>query len=642
MITKNKFNLIGFFFIVIFILPITFYGIIDLEEYKLGYANLKIYYNFPLSFLIDYIDFYGPGVKLPIGHFPVYHPTNILIFNTQLHFFFYYFINILIQFIFFKKIFLKIFGKENFIIFFVIFSISNFNYSYSDDWPAANFSFTIFFPTFYYWLKFLQKKDNLSFYKFVFFISFGFLNGHLGHLSMHYIFLLIFTIFNSNFFFLKQGRFYFGLLLCLVICSPVLFYLFSEFFIFDSNLPPTTQPNYSLKQFLFSPLSPYLDIGWPHNRRAFYGIFVLVAVLMCIKNIKNFNNSKKIFHLDKIFLIFVLLSLTSFSKYFYVISGIWNFRDIYNIISLLLIFYFFIEKKTIFNLLVSIQIFFLAVFIIFNFNYLDKNKSNFIVNQKVEPKIFGVHEDFNYGLYKTYFSPKVYSLLRNGFKNDGIYAVTDLFVDNYSPFNGWFKNYSVDDFQTPETKMHGRIDGNYDDLNNVNFLKNFLVGEIVFFESEIPKINIEKFKIIKKIKWRDETIIFARIKGNGFPILKNEHFDYSNCKKNQKKIKCLIEKNTFQENITIKKISLNNIQFQNNTSKEVNIIFPFSDINNWNSKTSVLKKDFNFKRIGILKLKKNEISNFIYIDKLRVFLKVFSLLVLLLLIFYIIKKHEKI
>ena len=53
----------------IFILPIVLYGINDLEEYQLGYFTLKTYINFPLSFLYEYVDFYGPGVKLPIGHF---------------------------------------------------------------------------------------------------------------------------------------------------------------------------------------------------------------------------------------------------------------------------------------------------------------------------------------------------------------------------------------------------------------------------------------------------------------------------------------------------------------------------------------------------------------------------------------------
>ena len=634
------FALIG---INIFILPIVLYGIKDLEEYQLGYFTLKTYINFPLSFLYEYVDFYGPGVKLPIGHFPILHPSNIFLFNTKLHFFFYYFITLTVQFIFFKKIFKLIFKKNHYIIFFIIFSISYFNYSYSDDWSGAHFNFTIFFPCFYYLLKFSQKKNDLSFYKFIFFMSFGFLNGHLGHLSMQYIFFLFFVVFNNHFFFLKEKRFYIGSVIFLVICLPTIYHLFNEFFFFASDLPSTTQPNYTIEQFLLSLFSPFINNDWPYNRGPYFGIFVLIAMVLSLKNILNHNLSKKIYFLDRIFLLFVFFSLTSFSKYFYIISGIWNFRDIYNILSIIVIFHFL---KTRVNYLISvttIQILFVFMSIYFNINYIDKSKINYFHKSNIKSDIFEKKNNTSIvNAYKTFLSPKINQKIRNGFKKNGTFAITDLIFDNYAPFNGWFKNYSVDDFQNPSTKMHGRIDGNYKDLNNINYLKNFLIEEIIFFESEIPKINIEKFLITKKIKWNNDVIIFAKIKEKGFPTLIKTNFNYSNCNKNEKKIKCNIRNNTITKDIIIKKINLNIFQFHNNSNNDVNLIFPFSDIQNWKSKTSTLERELNLKRIGILKLKKNEILTFKYVDKLRIFLKIVSLLTLLLLIFYIIRKYEKI
>ena len=639
LLSNNKFWIFSTILTLLLVLPVAIFGINDLEEYQLGYFTLKTYINFPLSFFYEYVDFYGPGVKLPIGHFPILHPSNIFLFNTQLHFFFYYFINLTIQFIFFKKIFKLIFRENHYIVFFIIFSISNFNYSYSDDWPGAHFVITIFFPSFYYLLKFLQKKNDLSFYKFIFFISFGFLNGHLGHLSMQYIFFIFFIFFNNHFFFFKEKRFYIGAVIFYIICSPTIYHLFNEFFFFGSELPPTTQPNYTIKQFLLSLFSPFINNDWPYNRAPYFGIFVLVAIMLSLKNIFNHNSSRKIYFLDRIFLLFVFFSLTSFSKYFYIISGIWTFRDIYNVLSIIVIFHFLKTKVSYLNSIMIFQIFFVFMSMYFNINYIDKDKINYFHKANIKSDIFEKkNNSFVVNAYKTFLSPKINQKIRNGFKKNGIFAITDLIFKDYAPFNGWFKNYSVDDFQTPSTKMHGKIDGNYKDLNNINYLKNFLIEEIVFFESEISKINIEKFIITKEIKLDNDIIIFAKIKEKGFPVLKNRDFEFSNCNQNEKKIKCIIRDNTIIKDITIKKIGFNKFQFYNNSDNEVNIIFPFSDIQNWKSATSNLKKELNFKRIGILNLKKNNVTTFKYIDKLRIILKVISLFTLLLLIFYIIKK----
>lgn len=626
----------------IFILPIVLYGINDLEEYQLGYFTLKTYINFPLSFLYEYVDFYGPGVKLPIGHFPILHPSNIFLFNTQLHFFFYYFINLTVQFIFFKKIFKLIFRKNHYIIFFIIFSISNFNYSYSDDWPGAHFNFTIFFPSFYYWLKFLKKGNDLSFYKFIFFISFGFLNGHLGSLINHYFFLILFTLFNGYFFFLKEKRLYIGIIFITLISSPVLFHLVNEYFMFDKNVLPATQPNYKFNEFLYSFLNPFVNIEWPINRRPYYGIIIPIALLISLINIQNSKDSKKIFYVDKIFLLFTLLSLTSLTKYLYLISAVWTFRDIYNILSIIIIYNFLKNKKNYLNFIIFVQLIYVLIFFYFNLSYLDNNKNNFIKNSKNNLNLFENKNEFhNKQYYKTFLSPLVNKKIRNEFKESGNYAVTDLIFKKYSPFNGWFKNYSVDDFQTSKVKMHGRIDGSYEDLNNTNFLKNFLIGEIIFLESEINEFNVDNFFVYKKEVLLNDTILFAKIIEKGFPILLNLDFDYSICEENINKIKCLTQKNTNLSDIKIEKLGFNKFIFLNKTDKDVNFIFPFSDFYNWYSNEVSIEKDKNFKKLGILKLKPKQKVIFEYKDYFRASLKIISLLTMIILLTYLIKIYKK-
>ena len=50
----------------------------------------------------------------------------------------------------------------------------------------------------------------------------------------------------------------------------------------------------------------------------------------------------------------------------------------------------------------------------------------------------------------------------------------------------------------PTTKMHGRINGSYEDINNIKFLKNFLIKEV------------ENFKIKDKYKQNNDAIIFSK------------------------------------------------------------------------------------------------------------------------------------
>ena len=67
------------------------------------------------------------------------------------------------------------------------------------------FLYTTFFPVMYYWIKFLAKEKKIIFYKFILWISFTFINGHIGNHFMQYVFLILLTLFNYKFFFFKKN-----------------------------------------------------------------------------------------------------------------------------------------------------------------------------------------------------------------------------------------------------------------------------------------------------------------------------------------------------------------------------------------------------------------------------------------------------
>ena len=79
MINKKNifFLLFSSLLILIFIFPIISYGNRDLEEYQLGFFTLNTYYNNPKSFIDKYIDYYGVGSVLPIGHYPFLHISHL-------------------------------------------------------------------------------------------------------------------------------------------------------------------------------------------------------------------------------------------------------------------------------------------------------------------------------------------------------------------------------------------------------------------------------------------------------------------------------------------------------------------------------------------------------------------------------------
>ena len=163
----DKRKLLYLICILFFTLPVAIFGIKDLEAYNTGYFS-NIIYNTPFyNPFIFYTDLIGPGVNFPIGNFPYFHPISIIFAsNLRLFFFFSVIINLIIQINYFNKLLklLRVKKEYYYLSFFIIFSISNYNFVWSDDWVDNFYTYTFFFPGIYYFLKVIKKKMSCLFY----------------------------------------------------------------------------------------------------------------------------------------------------------------------------------------------------------------------------------------------------------------------------------------------------------------------------------------------------------------------------------------------------------------------------------------------------------------------------------------------
>jgi hypothetical protein len=659
-IFKNKFNYNSkiiskqSIIIFIFIAPIVFYGIKDLEEYQLGYFTLKNYIKYPSTFFNGYIDFYGAGSALPIGHFPFLHPANILLYNTQAHYFSFLFINLITQIYFLKRINKLLNVEYNILnIIICIFSVSNFNYIYSDDWPAAGFIYSLTFPIIYYLIKFINKNERNTLCKLTIWLAYQFINGHIGSLFNTYFFIFFFLILNFNKKIFRHKYLYICLLIYFLIILESLYFNFIQFYSFPDDIPSQGQSEYRIKHYIGSFINPFY---FESNRLPSYGILLLLCGFFFIK--KNFIESKKIFFLNYIFLIFFILSITPFLKKIGAISAVWQFRDILNILAI--VFVNEAVKKISFKKVRILAnpkkiriliIFLLLIFVIKSYEFnlkknIDYSKNNFIANVVNHDNLITSLNKFKLqkgteDYYRFYISPEVYNQLRNKMKDYGVYAITDLINYKVYPFNGWFKNFSTDEFNKDFRKMHGEITSNYKDINNIFFLRSYLIKYILINESELNKINID-YKIIDTIVIEESRFYIVKIIENNLPVLKENKNIKDKCS-SQDFIFCKLNKDNFvfKNNIYVHKSGLNKLLIINERDEDVTIVFPFYKSNNWTANEKINFNNFhkNFKTITI---KKNSTIEFEYSDNIRSFLKIISLLSIIILFFLIIiNKNSK-
>ena len=70
--STNELNLIKIFFIIsiilVFTLPVIFFGIMDIEDYEFGFFSSRIIADNNLNPFTFFSDSIGPGINIPMGN----------------------------------------------------------------------------------------------------------------------------------------------------------------------------------------------------------------------------------------------------------------------------------------------------------------------------------------------------------------------------------------------------------------------------------------------------------------------------------------------------------------------------------------------------------------------------------------------
>ena len=617
------------FFIILF--PLNKFGLTDNEELQAGIFSLFYLFrdfNF-LTLASNYIDQLGPGVGLPLGQGLFFYPTNFLIFDYKIFFNATVIFNLFIQFVFFQKINKLIFKKKYFYLsIFVLFLFSNFSYLYYTDWISCFTTYTLYFPTIYYSIKFLKKKELEDYLKILLVTSLIIINGHIGFGVSLIFFLFPFIILNNQYFFLKNKFFYLGIFLFSIIIFEKTYSLTNVYFTTKDNIGAFHE-GYIFKDYFYlierifyicnKFLSYILGIDIlnkvhpPNARVPGYGIIIFISLIYSFWILFK-KRSKDIYYLNLILLIFFVLSFIPHKWLFSVFSGTWVLRDILNIIGFILFIKLFINAKPFIKkilklcLLLSLLSFVESyVFLKNNFKYKlnkinEKNKNQIIDFKKLVS---------TNNLEKVYISPDLY----NDIENLKIPELIDLNIFNTKsfvkydiyPFNTWIKNQKLNSVRNPELKMYASTYPKYTEINNQIFLNIFRINKLLIYEKNLSKIDKKIYKKIGEFKTINRKIIILSLKNQNSVLINNNSIDQiknHNCGLYDA-ILCLIEKNFFFETnvVNFKRLKNLNYEITNTSDKEIIYVLPIIADNYWNKKNKIFSINPDFHGI---KLQPNE------------------------------------
>ena len=221
------------------------------------------------------------------------------------------------------------------------------------------------------------------------------------------------------------------------------------------------------------------------------------------------------------------------------------------------------------------------------------------------------------------------------FLKGNVFNSVDLINYNLFPFNGIFKLSSKKPLRIPKDKFYNEIEGRYDDINNLIFLKLFNINYLFLTEKEKNLVNLENFKLIKSFKSENKIINFYQLKKGGKLIIKD--LNNNKIKKciDKELVYCLIKNINIDENkfIKINKKGLNRYLIKNNSNETLNFMLPFLYDKSWKSDNAEI---YNIREslMYITLPPENEVEIY-YTDSVRNMLKFFSLITFFSFILYI-------
>jgi hypothetical protein len=600
---KHKFNFI--IYLLCFTIPVLLFGINDVEDYELGLLTTKIIWLEVKNPFVFFYDFFGPGVKIPLGTGPFAHLLNFFIGNIKNYYFFFIIFQILLQCIFLKKILNKFHIKynENLFYILVIFSTPNLHYLYSDDWIACFFGFTFFPVIFYYLLKFIQT-DKLKYAIYLSLLTYLFIiNSHIGHTIVYIVFFLLWYFFSiKNFKNIFSPKVFLFLIFCLMLLAEFFYFIIREKNLFDIFWKSFSRP-YDLEKFIsiFSldhmEWKPF-DNRSPGNPILFFSVLIIAIInfvkfsIYLFKKKNNFImliskiNDHIYFKLITFFFIFVFISVTKIIVITRVASGATVARDVFFYLSIIIFFYNFYYIRKLYRYLLIFFILFYTFFYFFiNVNYLrTNNPNNFIINRinnsDLQISLTNLHLTKN-DYSRIYLSPKFYED-RYNLQKEGFFSQTDLIKYNLSPFQGIFKNISFKGFGDEKRLMYGKINSHYKYINNELFLDIYHLKYLLIYEHEINQLKNKNWHLVDKINISgDKNLYLYKRSVHNLSINNFKEFEKKLTECSGVKIDCVLKNHTFFFHSNHKLTRVQNAVFNISNISDKYLVLPFVYDSNW-------------------------------------------------------------
>ena len=586
---------------------------------------------------------------MPMGNGVFFHPLLIFANNIKLFYFLITICHLSLQSFYFIKI-NKLLNVKNYVVFFIpliIFSNTNFNSNYSDDWITATSVFTFVFIITYYLLKIIKKNFLGDYVKFSIFFFLFVENGHIGYIFFSSIFLIILFIFSTKKLEIIRDYKFFIFLLILVILLSEKFYYYGNIFIEVNSLKEVKDsnfltPNPGFDKFIESlfPNEYYKSINrLPSNP---YLIILSLIFIFFLKKKENFIKLKYIFIVILFFNFSQTLELFSF-----IMSNSWWIRDFVLILSCLICLQYFNQLDKILKI---ITIFFLLSYSAFyfakNYSGIMNNSNNFIVNKPKDLTMISFFKNLKLkkNFNRVYLSPDAYKLLdKNNSARRGIYTAKDLVQFNLSPFNLIFKNnLSTIRFEQPPNLnyYYSGIIPQIEDMNNLFFLSLFQINYSFLSEKEFVLLNSKNFDVIDILDLKDKKFYFIKNKITLLGVKDPEELNKKIDKCNNPTLTCLNnEKELFNRiNGNFIKNKNSSYQIENLENLDLHVILPFVFDKNWYCNNQRCRQIGNFLTYTKTNNKNIEIK---YKDKIRFLLRLFSIITFVSLIIFLILNKKK-
>lgn len=381
-------------------------------------------------------------------------------------------------------------------------SMPTVNYGFTDEWPTAFFTWTIYPVVILLLTNFLQAEDD----KFApkvgllgFIMGVWLLKSHPGHLSILVIPMVIYVLVLMPW---RNTRIWLGLSLACLISLLMSFDTYAFIAIessrFPANLARATQSGYTPQTYLWTLLYP---LTFPveqtfvvslkdflrnrFSRGPFFGTpFMLIAVGAALWAILEQNRQRTAAGLA--FLVSLTLSLAD-SSMVKVFSGMWLARDpliIFGILSAAMALTAILNSRSVWcrRIGISLMVCQIMQLLLAFIPFIAYSGFHYDAPKTFTNRIHYLGEDASSNLkswltgngsrigQRFLLSTQVQSDMRRTWTSEGVYGYTALVRIGLPVVNGWFKNISMDTIYPSSYLMHGKISGNSAIFNNRSFL----------------------------------------------------------------------------------------------------------------------------------------------------------------------------